>query len=108
MASLQTERATWLKLLFIREKAEKLCIDLINHFLKVFRTVLELYAVHVKNKQLMLIILDPVFITLVQTGDIVYTDALLVLAASLLDLADEVRNRASEVNQKAFQMDRAV
>ena len=48
----------------------------------------------------MLVVPDPVFIAFVKACDIVDADALLVLASSLLDLAHEVRYRASEVDQK--------
>ena len=89
-----------LGLVFFREETEKFSIDLIDHLLEVLRTVFELYAVHIKDEQVVLIILDPVFISLVKTCNIVYTDALLVLAASLLDLAYEIRDRALEVNQQ--------
>lgn len=48
----------------------------------------------------MLVVLDPVFISLVETCDVVDADALLILAATLLDLAHEVRDRALEVDQE--------
>ena len=48
----------------------------------------------------MLVVLDPVFVTLVETCDVVDADALLIFAASLLDLAHEVRNRTLEINKK--------
>ena len=86
--------------LFVREKAEELGVDLIDNLLEVLRTVLELDAVHIKDKKLVRIVVYPVLITLVQTGNVVDPDALFVLASPLLDLADEVRDRAAEVDQQ--------
>ena len=48
--------------------------------------------VHIKNKKIMLIILDPILVTLVQTCNVVDTDTLLVLAATLLNLAYKIWN----------------
>jgi len=86
--------------LFFREKSEEFCIDLVDHLLEILRAVLELDAVYVKNKQIVLIVLDPVLVALVQTGDIIDTDALLILAAPLLNLADEIRNGTAEIDKQ--------
>ena len=48
----------------------------------------------------MLVVLDPVLITLVESCDVVYADALFVLTASFLDLADKVWNGASEIDKQ--------
>ena len=87
-------------MLLFWEESEELGVDLVDDLLEVLRTVFELDAVHIKDEQVVLVVLDPVFVALVQTGDIVDSDALLILASSLLDLADEVRDRASEVDEK--------
>ena len=48
----------------------------------------------------MLVVLDPVLISLVETCDVVDADAFLVLTATLLDLAHEVRDRTLQVDEK--------
>ena len=46
----------------------------------------------------MLVVPDPVLITFVQSGDVVDTYALFILASPLLDLSDEVRDGTSELD----------
>ena len=48
----------------------------------------------------MRIVVYPVLVALVKTGDVVDPDAFLVLAPPLLDLSDEVRDRAAEVDEQ--------
>ena len=54
-------RFSWLH---IREKAEELCIDLVDNLLEILRTVLELDTVYIKDKEIVLVILDPVLVAL--------------------------------------------
>ena len=91
-------------LLFAWEESEKFSVDLVDHFLEVLRTVLELDSVYVEDKEVVLVVLDPVLVALVETCDVVDADALLVFAASLLDLTDEVRNRALEVDEEVWRI----
>ena len=90
--------------LFVLEKTVEFCIYLVDDLLENLWTILELDTVHVKDEQILHVILDPVLISLIQAGDIVDTDALLILASTLLDLADEVRYRTSEIDQKIWRI----
>jgi hypothetical protein len=59
-----------------------------------------------EDKKLMRIVVDPVVISLVKTCYVVDSDTLFVLAASLLDLAHEVRNRTLKVNKEVRRIDK--
>ena len=48
----------------------------------------------------MLVIPYPLLVSLVQSGDIVYTDTLLVLTPALLDLTYQVRYAGPQINQQ--------
>ena len=69
-------------MLFFREEAEELCVDLVDDLLEVFRTVFELDPVHVKDEQVVLVVLDPVFVALVQTCDIVDKESMKMMVSS--------------------------
>ena len=53
----------------------------------------------------MLIVFYPILVSFVEPGDIVYSDALLIVPAPFLDLAHEVRNGRTEINQKVRRID---
>ena len=89
------------------EKAEKFGVYLVANFAEILRVALELQTVDVKDEQAALVVLDPVFVSLVETGDVVDADALLVLASPLLNLADEVRNRRAQINQNIIRSKRS-
>ena len=42
----------------------------------------------------------PLFVSVVQAGDIIYPDALFILASALLDLAHQIRNAGTQVYQQ--------
>ena len=89
----------------IWEKTEEAGIDLIDHLLKIFRTVLELDTVHIQNKQIVLVILDPILISFVQTGNIVNTDTLLIyLRSSIPNLVSQIQKRGREY-EKSIRID---
>ena len=84
------------------KEAEKFGVNPVNDLLKIFRTVFELDPVDIQDKQFMLIILDPCLITFVKAGYIVDADALFIFTSPLLYLTDEIRDGASEIDEKVW------
>ena len=85
---------------FTREKPEELGIYHAGDSLEILLLVAELVAVSVNDEEMALVILDPVLILVVQAGEIVNPDGLLILAAALLNLLYKIRDGGLQINEK--------
>ena len=91
--------------LFRREKSVKFSVYPVADLLEVLRSVLELDSVDIEDQKATLVVLDPVLIPLVQTGQVVYPYALFLFAAALLYLGHDIRNRRSEIYHQIRRID---
>ena len=85
-----------LNLLFSKQ-AEELSIYQVSNLSEVFRILSELQIITIDDDEATFIILDPILITLVQALEIIDADALLEIAATLLDMLHERRNAALDI-----------
>ena len=85
-----------LNLLFSKQ-AEELSIYQVSNLSEVFRIFSELQIITIDDDEATFIILDPILITLVQTLEVIDADALLEIAATLLDMLHERRNAALDI-----------
>ena len=74
------------------EQPEEFCIYLVAYFTEIIRSALELQTIHIQNEKTVLIVFYPILVSFVEPGDIVYSDALLIVPAPFLNLAHEVRD----------------
>ena len=66
------------------KQTEELSIYQVSNLSEVFRILSELQIITIDDDEATFIILDPILITLVQTLEVIDTDALLEIAATLL------------------------
>ena len=85
---------------FTREKSEELGIYHAGDGLEILLPVAELVAVGVNDEEMALVILYPVLILVVQAGEIVNPDGLLILASALLNLRYKIRDGGLQINEK--------
>ena len=67
------------------EQAIKLCVYAVRDLGKVLRPVKEVHVVRFNYNELSLVLRYPFLIALVETGQIIYGDGLLIITAALLD-----------------------
>ena len=79
------------------KQAEELSIYQVSNLSEVFRILSKLQIITINDDKATFIILDPILITLVQTLEVIDTDALLEIAATLLDMLHERRNAAFDI-----------
>ena len=91
-----------LNLLFSKQ-AEELGIYQVGNLSEVFRILSELQIITIYDDEATFIILDPILITLVQTLEVIDADALLEIAATLLDMLHERRNAALDIYHQVWE-----
>ena len=91
-----------LNLLFSKQ-AEELSIYQVSNLSEVFRILSELQIITIDDDEATFIILDPILITLVQTLEVIDADALLEIAATLLDMLHERRNAALDIYHQVWE-----
>ena len=79
------------------KQAEELSIYQVSNLSEVFRILSKLQIITIDDDEATFIILDPILITLVQTLEVIDADALLEIAATLLDMLHERRNAAFDI-----------
>ena len=79
------------------KQAEELSIYQVSNLSEVFRILSKLQIITINDDEAAFIILDPILITLVQTLEVIDADALLEIAATLLDMLHERRNAAFDI-----------
>ena len=77
-------------LFLVVEKAEKFRVNLVGDFLEILGAVLEFEPVHVDDEEFVPVVPDPVLVPFVESGDVVDSDALLVVSTAFLNLAHEI------------------
>ena len=90
----------FLKIPKLPEKSEQPGVYLVADLTEVLLAVLETAGIHVDDEQFSLVLGNPLLVAVVEALEVVDADAVLVLAAALLDLLHEVRNRRAQVDQQ--------
>ena len=85
-----------LNLLFSKQ-AEELSIYQVSNLSEIFRILSELQIITIDDYEATFIILDPILITLVQTLEVIDADALLEIAATLLDMLHKRRHATLDI-----------
>ena len=88
------------KVAIISEQTIQFRVDAVGDEGEVLGTVQEIQVVHVDGDQAARVAADPLLVPLVQAGQVLDGDALLVVAAALGDLRDEVLDGALQVDQQ--------
>ena len=83
-----------------REKSVEFGVDHVGYLLEVLRPVAELDLVGVDDQELPRVVGYPLLVFLVEPGQVVDAYGLLIVAAALLDLGDEVGDGGPEVDQQ--------
>ena len=94
---------TWMVLMadLFGEKAKQCSVNLVDDAGKVVGGVLEVERVGIDNEHTPAILVeDEVLVAVVQVGQVVDGDGLLVVAAAFLDVLHEVRHRGTEINHQ--------
>ena len=91
--------------LFHGEQAEEFGVDHVGDALEVGLRVAELGGVAVHDDEVALVGADPVLVAFVEALEVVEADGLLVFAAALLYLLDEVGYGGADVNHEVGQFD---
>ena len=68
------------------EETIELTVYTVCYGIKIFRVTFEIYVITIYDKQLSLITLNPIFISVVKTLQVIDTHALLEVAPTLLDM----------------------
>ena len=71
---------------YVLEETVKLGVNLVGYHGKVFRTVLVVQIVGLDDKDLSLIVLDPLLVSFIQVAEVLDADALLIVPSSFLNL----------------------
>ena len=79
------------------KQAEEFGIYQVSNLSEIFRILSELQIITIDDDEATFIILDPILITLVQALEVIDADALLEIAATLLDMLHERRNAALDI-----------
>ena len=72
------------------EESVEFCVDHIGDFLEVLRVAFKLCGVSVDDDEVALVVLDPLFVAVVESLQVVDAYGLLVVASAFGDLCDEV------------------
>ena len=85
------------------KQAEELSIYQVSNLSEIFRILSKLQIITIDDDEATFIILDPILITLVQTLEVIDADALLEIAATLLDMLHERRNTALDIYHQVWE-----
>ena len=88
------------------EQAVELRIDLIGNRGEILWTILEIKTIGIYGQDLAGIFGNPLLVTGIETLKILYFNAFLVLAATLLNLGHKMRNRTAEIDEKVWSLDK--
>ena len=90
------------------EQSVELRIDLIGNRGEILWTILEIKTIGIDGQNLAGIFGNPLLVTSIETLKILYFNAFLVLAATLLNLGHKMRNRTAEIDEKVWSLDRRI
>ena len=83
----------------VSEQSVELGVDLVCDVCEIFWTVFIVQVIGLDHQNFSLIISNPLLVSVIQVAEILDTDALLVVSASLLNLRNQGRDRAAEINK---------
>ena len=89
----------------LAEEAEELGVDLVGDLHEFGRILFELAVVAIDDDELARIVLDPGFVAVVEAGEEVHAHGLLEVAATLVNLVDEVRQAGADVDHEVGEAD---
>ena len=83
-----------------REESEEFSIDMVGNPTKILGIIAKLTCIAINDEQFALIILDPRFVLVIQSLEIVNLHSLLISASAFLDLRHERRNRSAHIDKE--------
>ena len=89
-----------MSLLYSTKQTEEVGIDVVGDLEEVGGILFEVAGVSVDDDEVPLVVLDPVLVSTIESGEIVERHGLLVVASALMDMVDEIGQGTADVDHQ--------